>query len=138
LVIILYVGGQVNQGYMLHKDSIRIYILTISILALYVNIFWRWSQLATRTCRQSPPIQPAHTDSHMSSQYTRLPTNEDEEPPVRQPSYEDDPRFRAPKVAAWKRVALVAFVIFLFYLGYWLRRMAITENNEDIIVHAER
>jgi len=74
----------------------------------------------------------------MSSQYTRLPTNEDEEPPVRQPSYEDDPRFRAPKVAAWKRVALVAFVIFLFYLGYWLRRMAITENNEDIIVHAER
>ncbi|KAF9517987.1 hypothetical protein BS47DRAFT_423092 [Hydnum rufescens UP504] len=74
----------------------------------------------------------------MSSQYTRLPTNEEEEPPVRQPSYEDDPRFRTPKVAAWKRAALIGFIIFLFYLGYRLRMMAIAVNTEDIIVHAER
>ncbi|VDC07691.1 unnamed protein product [Peniophora sp. CBMAI 1063] len=32
-----------------------------------------------------------------------------------------DPRFNPPVPATWKRVALVLFVIFLFFLTYWLR-----------------
>ena len=32
-----------------------------------------------------------------------------------------DPRFNPPVPATWKRVALVLFVLFLFFLTYWLR-----------------
>ncbi|KAI0031726.1 hypothetical protein K488DRAFT_86516 [Vararia minispora EC-137] len=32
-----------------------------------------------------------------------------------------DPRFNPPTPAAWKRVALVAFVVFMFFLTFYLR-----------------
>lgn len=74
----------------------------------------------------------------MSSDYTRLPTNEDEAPVARQPSYADDPRFIQPKVAAWKRGALIGFILGLLFLGYSMRTWGSRKPLEDEIVHAER
>lgn len=74
-----------------------------------------------------------------SGHYDRLNTDEDaEEAPAHVPSYKDDPRFYEAPVAAWKRVALILFLVVLGYAGYQLRAAGAAKNNEPIIVHADR
>ncbi|KAF8837989.1 hypothetical protein BDN67DRAFT_972198 [Paxillus ammoniavirescens] len=66
-----------------------------------------------------------------SAQYQRLPTRDHGEPraaPV-------DPRFNPPPPAVWKRVALIAFIIFLFWLSFTFR---LRKNAEPNVVHASR
>ncbi|KAI6132393.1 hypothetical protein EDD16DRAFT_1699656 [Pisolithus croceorrhizus] len=46
-----------------------------------------------------------------------------------------DPRFNPPPPATWKRVALIAFVIFLFWLSYSLRTK---KNTQQDIIYASR
>ncbi|KAF8317089.1 hypothetical protein DL93DRAFT_2033922, partial [Clavulina sp. PMI_390] len=48
----------------------------------------------------------------------------------------DDPRFYQPPPATWKRILLILFVFFLFYVGVKLRWRSIP--TEDMIVHTDR
>ncbi|KIJ10322.1 hypothetical protein PAXINDRAFT_172189 [Paxillus involutus ATCC 200175] len=66
-----------------------------------------------------------------SAQYQRLPTRDHDEhraAPL-------DPRFNPPPPAVWKRVALIAFIIFLFWLSFTFRQ---SKNVEPNVVHASR
>lgn len=72
--------------------------------------------------------------------YVPLATQEDDEQEVvqeHQMSYKDDARFYEPPVPAWKRVALIIFMIFLVWLVYALRS-AKPISQEGQVVHADR
>lgn len=71
--------------------------------------------------------------------YEPLATQEDDEQVVQehQMSYKDDERFHEPPVAAWKRVALIIFMIFLVWVIYALRTSK-PVSQEGQIVHADR
>ncbi|KAI6006896.1 hypothetical protein EDD15DRAFT_2153532 [Pisolithus albus] len=47
-----------------------------------------------------------------------------------------DPRFNPPPPPIWKRVALIALIIFLFWLSYSLRRTK--KNAQQDIIYASR
>ncbi|KAF9218836.1 hypothetical protein BS17DRAFT_719406 [Gyrodon lividus] len=66
-----------------------------------------------------------------SSQYQRIPTGEDRE----HTSAPVDARFDRPSPPAWKRVALIAFIIFLFWLSFSFRP---NKNVNPNIIHASR
>ncbi|KIJ11097.1 hypothetical protein PAXINDRAFT_15998 [Paxillus involutus ATCC 200175] len=66
-----------------------------------------------------------------SAQYQRLPTRDHDEhraAPL-------DPRFNPLPLPVWKRVALITFIIFLFWLSFTLRQ---SKNVEPNGVHASR
>ncbi|KIK11115.1 hypothetical protein PISMIDRAFT_690575, partial [Pisolithus microcarpus 441] len=46
-----------------------------------------------------------------------------------------DPRFNPPPPPVWKRVALITFIIFLFWLSYSLRTK---KNTQQDIIYASR
>ncbi|EJD01763.1 uncharacterized protein FOMMEDRAFT_158924 [Fomitiporia mediterranea MF3/22] len=46
-------------------------------------------------------------------------------PPANRVTYARDPRFELPTPPAWQRVALVLFVVFLFWMLYKLRASAL-------------
>ncbi|KAI0636280.1 hypothetical protein C8Q77DRAFT_1102825 [Trametes polyzona] len=48
---------------------------------------------------------------------------------------EEDPRFNPPTPSAWKRVALILFMLFLLYFGFKLRA---TVAEQPKVVHASR
>ena len=90
-----------------------------------------------------------------SARYERLPTapnsysnDSDEEPPETGGQRSDirelhrmlhaDPRFNPPPPAAWKRVALVLGVLFLFWLGFTMRRALLTPLYPPEVIHADR
>ena len=49
---------------------------------------------------------------------------------------ERDPRFNTPAPAAWKRIALLAFIGMLLWLSFWVR--AQNANAKNKVVHANR
>ena len=46
-----------------------------------------------------------------------------------------DPRFNVPPPAAWKRAALLAFIVFLLWLGFYLKPKPVSKPQ---VVHANR
>lgn len=48
-----------------------------------------------------------------------------------------DPRFHVPTPAPWKRVALLLFLAFLFYLAFSIRKV-VQEPVKPKVVHAQR
>ncbi|RDX46292.1 hypothetical protein OH76DRAFT_1356346 [Lentinus brumalis] len=84
------------------------------------------------------------TDYH----YERLPTSDEKRRiPRQEPTsdirelhrrLEQDPRFNPPTPSAWKRIALVIFMLALFWLGLKMRLNAIEQTTDPKVVHAQR
>ena len=88
----------------------------------------------------------------MATKYERLPTSPDpaadpnsdseSEPENEQPAPTQmiDPRFVRPRVAPWKRVALLAFVALLFWLAFSMRWMVqkARQQQQQQVLHAKR
>ncbi|CDO75128.1 hypothetical protein BN946_scf185010.g53 [Trametes cinnabarina] len=50
---------------------------------------------------------------------------------------EEDPRFNPPTPSAWKRVALILFMIACLWIGFKLRT-AVVETQQPKVIHASR
>ncbi|KAI6142748.1 hypothetical protein BKA82DRAFT_4190327 [Pisolithus tinctorius] len=79
-----------------------------------------------------------------TTQYQRLPHSDDEDnndstqtQSTSRPSPRrvTDPRFNPPPPSAWKRIALIAFVVFLFWLSYSLSSK---KNTQPKVIYASR
>ena len=86
------------------------------------------------------PLSP-HPSSMPVAQYQRLPSSprdEDREASARAPSPKRpiDPRFDRPPPAAWKRIALILFLAFLFWLSYAIRPTKQSAKPE--VIYASR
>lgn len=95
----------------------------------------RWLHQLKR--KQQTNITPKATMSSRTD-YAPLPSNDDDGPVVRTPSYRDDPRFREEPVPAWKRAGLILVIIALLYFGYKLQMYSRHGAVEPQIVHADR
>ncbi|KAI0706414.1 hypothetical protein C8Q76DRAFT_629865 [Earliella scabrosa] len=80
----------------------------------------------------------------MPAKYERLATSDEPTLPEKRrlPSQEptsDDPRFNPPTPPAWKRIALVVFMLFLLWVGFRMRVAALQAVEEPPkVVHATR
>src|SRR5277367_5940290 len=87
----------------------------------------------------------------MATKYERLPTSpnrapdptsdSESEPDNEQPAPTQvvDARFVRPRVAPWKRVALIAFVFLLFWLAFSMRRtVQKAKQQQQQVLHARR
>ncbi|KAL5487456.1 hypothetical protein ACEPAI_5564 [Sanghuangporus weigelae] len=55
------------------------------------------------------------------------------QPPANRVVFAHDPRFEIPTPPAWQRVALIAFIVFLFWLGFRLRGSPIEEGVPAVV-----
>ncbi|KAI5120328.1 hypothetical protein M0805_000388 [Coniferiporia weirii] len=86
----------------------------------------------------SPGPSPAPGNELPPYSTTRLDIDEEEVNVGRQPSaqrtvFPHDPRFEIPTPPRWQRAALLAFIVFLFWLGYKLRGSASEEGIPAIV-----
>ncbi|KAJ7575524.1 hypothetical protein C8J56DRAFT_971476 [Mycena floridula] len=85
-----------------------------------------------------PPDDDDYSTSELSDeeQEIRRPLRRQPSPP-RDPRFPNgiDPRFIQPTPAAWKRVALLAFVVALFWVAISMRA---GQSRKNMIVHASR
>ncbi|KAH7906975.1 hypothetical protein BJ138DRAFT_1015296 [Hygrophoropsis aurantiaca] len=71
----------------------------------------------------------------MASGYQRLATSPDSEYDTERNPAPVDPRFNRPPPATWKRISLLVFVAFLFWLSFSIKSKKPVEEN---IIHASR
>ncbi|KAI0063581.1 hypothetical protein BV25DRAFT_1990574 [Artomyces pyxidatus] len=73
----------------------------------------------------------------MSAQYQALPTDDEREVPTPEElQLAEDPRFNPPTPPAWKRVALILFIVVMFWLSFRLRNPRPVEDAK--VVHSNR
>ncbi|KAL5529830.1 hypothetical protein ACEPAF_6087 [Sanghuangporus sanghuang] len=92
----------------------------------------RYERLPTSPDRSRSPVgSPASTSLDLGEEEANI--GRRQPPPANRVVYAHDPRFGIPTPPAWQRVALIAFVVFLFWLGFRIRGLPVEEGIPAVV-----
>ena len=91
----------------------------------------RYERLPTSPDRQGSPLdRPTSTSLDLGDEEANIGRGQ---PSLNRVVFARDPRFEIPAPPAWQRAALIAFIVFLFWLGFRLRGSVVEEGVPAVV-----